>query len=134
MQSLNLVQMVEQILDGEEKFITDLIREQLSEGKRGDGKGMPKYKRQTLIQKRENGRFISQSGRIALIDEGDFWASLITDASNGILMIDARDYKYDSLIRRYGREITLLSAENCSKLSAKIHPQLKQMVYDHLKG
>lgn len=134
MRSLDLVQMIEQILNSEEKFITDLIREQLSEGKRGDGKDLPKYKRATILSKKEAGTFISKSGRIALIDEGDFWRSLISEASGGYLMIDARDYKYSRLIKRFGREITLLDIESRSKIVKRIHPQLKVMAHEHIKG
>ena len=104
--------------------IVGLIHEQLQEGKRGDGTMLPLYKTPTIISKKERGTVI-MGARIALIDTGDFWKSMFTDVGYNSLTIDAKDWKKDMLIERYGEAILYIDPKNQEYLSTLILPRLK---------
>ena len=98
----NLILWIEDILESLE--IVELVQEQLAEGKRGDGTLLPLYSSNTIQDKKERNAILLGS-RIALIDTGEFWKSFFTTIYQGSIEIDAKDWKRDRLVERYGEEI-----------------------------
>jgi hypothetical protein len=63
--------------------------------------------------------------RIALIDTGEFWKSFFTELGENFISIDAKDWKRDELVSRYGEEIFLISKPQMSELASLVKPLLK---------
>jgi hypothetical protein len=129
----NLLTEIEAIINDNEKKVTELIQQQLSEGKRGDGTLLPMYKESTKIIKRERGTILL-GDRIALIDTGEFWNSIFATAYKGSVEIDAKDWKRDELVARYDEEIFLLSKESLEELSELVHTELKIRWNEHISS
>lgn len=130
--TLDVLALVEDCLADLDKkgIVTGLIHEQLEEGKRGDDTLMPRYSYLTLKEKAAKGR-TSRTDRISLIDTGAFWKSMFTDIGYGTLSIEARDWKTDMLIDRYGKEILLISKSQLSHLATLVQPLLKVKIDQH---
>lgn len=130
--SLDLLSLVESCLVELDKKgeVTRLIHEQLEQGKRGDDTLMPRYSYLTLKEKAAKGR-TTATDRISLIDTGDFWKSMFTDIGYGTLSIEARDWKTDTLIDRYGENILLISKSQLLHLATLVYPILKAKVQQH---
>ncbi len=133
LKTFNLLTEIEAIINDNEKKVTELIQQQLSEGKRGDGTLLPMYKESTKIIKRERGTILL-GDRIALIDTGEFWDSIFATAYKGSVEIDAKDWKRDELVARYDEEIFLLSKESLEELSELIHIELKKRWNEHISS
>jgi len=133
LKTFNLLTEIEAIINDNEKKVTELIQQQLSEGKRGDGTLLPMYKESTKIIKRERGTILL-GDRIALIDTGEFWDSIFATAYKGSVEIDAKDWKRDELVARYDEEIFLLSKESLEELSELIHTELKKRWNEHISS
>lgn len=85
----------------------------------------------TISIKREKGQ---PTNRVTLRDEGDFQSSFYLEVGDNQFEIKASDWKTDSLIRKYGREILGLTDENISILIRDyIYPDLlskaKNVIY-----
>lgn len=133
LKTFNLLTEIEEIINDNEKKVIELIQQQLSEGKRGDGTLLPMYKESTKIIKRERGTILL-GDRIALIDTGEFWNSIFATAYKGSVEIDAKDWKRDELIARYDEEIFLLSKESLEELSELVHTELKKRWNEHISS
>lgn len=133
LKTFNLLTEIEAIINDNEKKVTELIQQQLSEGKRGDGTLLPLYKESTKIIKMEKGTILL-GDRIALIDTGEFWNSIFATAYKGSVEIDAKDWKRDDLVARYDEEIFLLSKESLEELSELIHTELKKRWNEHISS
>lgn len=133
LKTFNLLTEIEAIINDNEKKVTELIQQQLSEGKRGDGTLLPMYKESTKIIKRERGTILL-GDRIALIDTGEFWNSIFATAYKGSVEIDAKDWKRDELVARYDEEIFLLSKESLEELSELVHTELKKRWNEHISS
>jgi hypothetical protein len=133
LKTFNLLTEIEAIINDNEKKVTELIQQQLSEGKRGDGTLLPMYKESTKIIKRERGTILL-GDRIALIDTGEFWNSIFATAYKGSVEIDAKDWKRDELVARYDEEIFLLSKESLEELSELVHTELKRRWNEHISS
>jgi hypothetical protein len=133
LKTFNLLTEIEAIINDNEKKVTELIQQQLSEGKRGDGTLLPMYKESTKIIKRERGTILL-GDRIALIDTGEFWNSIFATAYKGSVEIDAKDWKRDELVARYDEEIFLLSKESLEELSELVHTELKIRWNEHISS
>lgn len=131
-QNLNLVQMAEVAINSFDKEITDLVRVQLSEGRKGDNTLMTKYSRNTIKSKSERGTIL-MGERIALIDTGDFWNSFLSQARSGKLFVSATDWKTDELISRYGKSIFDLDNESQIKLKELLYKPISENLYNTLK-
>jgi len=130
--TLNILDLVEECLAELDKTgkVTELVKEQLGQGKRGDGTLMPRYSYLTLKEKQAKGRTI-MSDRIALIDTGEFWQSFFTELGENFISIDAKDWKRDELVQRYGAEIFLISKPQMSELATLVRPILKRKIDQH---
>jgi hypothetical protein len=120
----NLLTWVEEIVISLEGDITDMVKWQLAEGKRGDGKDMPPYRSLSIISKKDRGAILMDDN-IALIDQGDYWDSFFVKAELNSFIIDASDWKNAMLQKRYGKEILMLSDAHRNDLSTLIIPRLK---------
>lgn len=130
--SENLIDWVSDILENDlEKDVLDLVKEQLGEGKRGDGSSLPYYNPRTLISKKRRGAVI-MGNRIALIDRGQFWASFFLNVYQGSIIVDADDKKRDMLVERYGDEIFLISKKQMEYLSTLVRPLLMAKINQYL--
>lgn len=128
--SQNLILWIEDILDSLD--IVELIQEQLSEGKRGDGSLLPLYSLNTIIDKKERNSIL-MGERIALIDTGEFWQSFFATIYQGTIEIDAKDWKRDRLVERYGEEIFMLSKSQMDYLASKVRPLLEAKINAYLQ-
>jgi hypothetical protein len=134
-QSLSILDLIEECiyeLDKEGK-VTELVKEQLGEGKRGDGSYLKKYSPLTIESKRKRGTII-MGERIALIDTGEFWKSFFTELGENFISIDAKDWKRDELVSRYGEEIFLISKPQMSELASLVKPLLKAKTDAHFNA
>ncbi len=132
-QSLNLIQILEQVLDSMHGKIVILIQEQLAEGKKGDDSLLPKYSPFTIRKKREDSSII-MGERIALIDEGDFWRGMFAVVEGGSIFIDSTDWKSEMLIDRYGEEIYQASRSSLISIVNEVFPEFKKRVNDYING
>jgi hypothetical protein len=132
-QSLNLIQILEQVLDSMHGKIVILIQEQLAEGKKGDDSLLPKYTPFTIRKKLEDSSII-MGERIALIDEGDFWRGMFAVVEGGSIFIDSTDFKSEMLIDRYGEEIFQMSSESLKSIVSEVFPEFKKRVNDYING
>ena len=130
LKTFNLLTEVEEIINENEKQVVELIERQLAEGRRGDGTLLPLYKEATKIIKREKGTILL-GDRISLIDTGDFWESIFATAYKGSVEIDAKDWKRDELIARYGDEVFLLADDSLEEISKLVYTKLKQRFNEH---
>ncbi len=133
LQSLNLIQILEEVLDSMHGKIVILIQEQLAEGRKGDDSLLPKYRPFTIRKKLEENSII-MGERIALIDEGDFWRGMFAVVEGGSIFIDSTDWKSEMLIDRYGEEIFQMSSESLKSIVSEIFPELKKKVHDYING
>lgn len=125
LKTFNLLTEIEEIINENEKQVVELIERQLAEGRRGDGTLLPLYKETTKLIKKQTGGILL-GDRIALIDTGEFWKSIFATAYKGSVEIDAKDWKRDELIARYGDEVFLLAEDSLEELSKLVFTKLKQ--------
>lgn len=154
MQSLNLVQMVEQILKENEFRILELQKDQLYAGLSSDGKNLrlsilddPYFKTRKQAQAysdkkdtqhaRDEGSIFKKrdKGIPNLIVTGSLvYDRIFVKTESGRLIIDVNTPILSDLKQKYG-EFLGLSPQACSYVTETIiYPQLKVMVYEHLKG
>ena len=99
----------------ERRFISNLNRDQLLRGEKGDGSAMPNYV--------DNSRQRSAPGKIKLFDEGDFHSGIEPMFDDeGIEMIGTDD-KTPILVGKYGVILDLTKASE-EKLRNKMMPNL----------
>ena len=127
LKTLNLPSLLTETLDDYQEDIVTAIQEQLAEGKRGDGTNLPPYKESTKLLKRERGT-IFMGDRIALIDTGDFWRSMFATAYDSMIEVDAKDWKRDMLVERYGEAIFQISHTQWEAIYEKAETDYKQRV------
>lgn len=120
--------MLTETLESHEEDITDAIKEQLRYGKKGDGTLFEKYSPLTIQKKQENGRVI-MGERIALIDTGDFWQSIFATPYDNMIEIDAKDWKRDELVERYGEVIFQLLPEQWKHIFSLVEEEYRKKVY-----
>lgn len=133
LRTINLVTIVGEVLEYYDKEITDLVREQLSEGTKGDGSKFDAYADRTIELKRIRGRIL-MGERIALIDTGKFWQSLISGVIGGNLIIDDKEQSLlKELESRYGDKIISLTKESRSKLLLLMIDNIQQRAIYQLK-
>ena len=125
--SENLILWVEEILEDVE--IEKLVKEQLEEGRRGDDTLLPLYSYMTRQEKERKGR---PSDRITLLDTGDFWNSFFATIYQGSIEVDAKDWKRDMLVERYGEEIFMISKTQMSEIARIVRPRLEQKIKQYL--
>ena len=130
LKTFNLLAEIEEIINENEKQVVELIERQLSEGRRGDGTLLPLYKEATKLIKKQTGGILL-GDRIALIDTGEFWESIFATAYKGSVEIDAKDWKRDELIARYGDEVLLLADDSLEEISKLVFTKLKQRFDEH---
>lgn len=133
LQSLNLLQEIEALLDEMDERIITLVQGQLAEGKRGDGSLMPKYSHATKLIKQQKGRTLIGE-RVSLIDTGAFWKGFFATAYGGGIEVDSKEWKRDFLIERYGEEIFQVSTESLEQIVEEIFPKLQKRVHDYING
>lgn len=110
---------VAEALDELSKDIEDYNREQLKEGMRADESFLRNYSKNTTKYNPE------KSGHIKLYDTGDFYASIISEANEVFLLINATDWKTKLLTEEFGDSILGLSPPNFKKLMDKLAEKLK---------
>ena len=125
--SENLILWVEEILEDVE--IEKLVKEQLEEGRKGDDTLLPLYSYMTRQEKERKGR---PSDRITLLDTGDFWNSFFATIYQGSIEVDAKDWKRDMLVERYGEEIFMISKTQMSEIARIVRPRLEQKIKQYL--
>lgn len=100
----------------EREFIEQLNREQLKEGKRGDGKDMPDYV--------PNSKQPSAPGKITLFDIGDFHQGITAIFDNEGGEIYSTDDKGRFLVPKYGEAILKLTNENWKRVLERVQPRV----------
>lgn len=125
----NLIPWCEEILD--QINIVELVQEQLADGKRGNNTSMPQYRPSTLRMKQKTGGVI-MGQFIALIDTGEFWKSMFTEIKEGLISVDAKDWKRNELVQRYGEEIFMISDTQFKYLSSRVEPYLQAKITQYL--
>jgi len=75
------------------------------------------YRPLTIRIKTEKGQ---PTDRVTLRDTGDFHGSFYVEANNDGFRIDAKDWKRDELVRKYGSQIFGLNDENKNELAHEI--------------
>lgn len=124
---------MQQCLNDNDKFITELNKKQLEKGEKADGTFMREYSYRTIKQRQLEGNPVKGS-LIALYDTGDFWKGFWAIANDGKLELLSSDRKTNELIARYGDDIFGLTKSNFEILGEKIMPQLRQKVINFLKA
>jgi len=94
-----------------EEFIADLNREQLMEGKKGDGSDMPNYA--------PNSKQPSSPGLITLFDTGDFHESIKPVFEDEGIDLVGLDFKTPFLVAKFGN-ILDLDSERREKLKERL--------------
>ena len=130
---LDFLDIAEQTLSGMEKFIADLNRTQLAEGKRSDGSNIePEYTPFTTFMKKNYGVGLGkETGHVTLFQTGDIHKSIFADIGSGKVTLDATDPKTNELLSKYGERrgltdesIVLLRIEFWPKYIANIEKAL----------
>lgn len=70
--------------------------------------------------------------RIALIDTGEFWQSMFATPYDGMVEVDAKDWKRDELVERYGEEIFQLLPAQWKHIYSLAETEYKHRVYQWL--
>jgi hypothetical protein len=122
-----LIGMIEDALNELEDTITELNKQQLEEGQKADESFLPPYSLNTTMQNPE------KNGLIKLYDTGDFWKSFFSMASMGLLEIDAKDWKRDTLIEGFGTQILGLTPYSMKILCDMIADKLKIRIGEYLQ-
>jgi len=129
LQSLDLesVQQIE-IEEYDRRQVVTSIQRQLEAGTRGDGEPMKPYADVTVRIKRQTGGYISPSGRIALKDQGDFYAGMVATPRRGYLETGSTDRKAAELVGRYGTAVLALTEENHVQIHNDARPRIVDRV------
>ena len=121
-----LSEIVFEVVDKNDKKLTDLVRSQLSTGTEGTGKPIkPPYTPFTVKIKKAK----AQEHRfVTLRDTGDFWASIDVefDRSNESIQVIATDPKTNKLILKYGPNILEVSPENLRVFLKMVFTDIEQ--------
>lgn len=128
-----LIEFMQECLNDNNKFITDLNKKQLEKGIKSDRSYMKEYSYRTIKQRQLEGNPV-KGELIALYDTGNFWKGFWAIATDGKLELLSSDSKTNELISRYGENIFGLTESNFEILGEKIMPQLKQKVINYLKA
>lgn len=94
-----------------------IYQNRLEQGKYADGKDFPDYAPLTVQLKRLNGGFISQSGKIALKDTGEFYDSMKLRKEKDFAEITSDNEKAGKLVEAYGDEIFDVSDEEATEMA-----------------
>ena len=91
--------------------ITDFVTEKqlLAKGKDGKGKLLKEYSSFTIAMKKGKGEIFN---RTTLLDTGEFYDDFFTIGRNGNIEIFSTNEKTPKLVKKYGKDIFLLSVEN----------------------
>lgn len=88
------------------------------------------YRPLTIRIKTEKGQ---PTDRVTLRDTGDFHGSFFVEANNEGFRIDAKDWKRDELVQKYGMQIFGLNDENMNELAHQVMlPELINKVKETL--
>ena len=124
-----------EIVEKEEARICDMNSEEQLYEKGQNALGvdimdyMP-YRPLTIRIKTEKGQ---PTDRVTLRDTGDFHSSFFVEANNEGFRIDAKDWKRDELVQKYGMQIFGLNDENMNELAHQVMlPELINKVKETL--
>lgn len=126
----NLISWTEEILDDVD--IVKLVQEQLAEGQKGDNTLLPLYSARTIQDKRERNAILTGE-RISLIDSGAFWNSFFATIYQGGIEVDAKDWKRDMLVERYGEAIFMISQKQMTEIARIVRPLLEKKINEYLR-
>lgn len=101
-----------------------LNQDQLVKGYDSNGVEMPKYTKNTIRIKQEEGGYISPSGRIALKDKGDLFNDMKVFKEPDFMSIFSTDKKYNLLIGRYGKDVFGLTEKDSEITLKESNPRL----------
>jgi hypothetical protein len=126
-----LIEFLQECLNEEEKFITQLNKTQLEKGIKADNKLMPDYSPRTINQRQIDGNPV-KGKLIALYDTGEFWNAFWSEARDKKLIMGSDDWKTESLIAKYGETIFGLTDDSFKILGEKIMPNLRTKIIKFL--
>lgn len=118
-----LIEIVRREVVSEREWISERIRRQLREGKKGDGSDMPEYV--------QNSKQPSAPGKINLFDSGEFHAGIEPLFEDDHFKVAGLDSKTDLLVGKYGA-ILHLSQQNIEELRKRIRGRVIQSVLNHI--
>lgn len=105
---IDFIDLASEVLLGMDKFIADLNRKQLAEGKRSDGSNItPEYKTITKILKSDLSGLAGVIDHVTLYSKGDLHKSITADIYSEKLVLDATDSKTPELLEKYGEWLGL---------------------------
>lgn len=110
----------------EKEFISNLNRNQLSKGKRGDGSSLPSYV--------PNSKQPKAPGPIQLFDDGGFYQGITPLFEGTGFEMDSTDEKTIFLEAVYNPQILEISKENALKIGEKILPAIKQKINEQINA
>lgn len=101
----------EKIVSQLQTQITDFVTEEqlLGTGKDGKGKFLGHYSSYTIALKKAKGEVYN---RTTLLDTGEFYDDFFAVGKNSKIEIFSTNEKTPDLVKRYGKDIFLLSVEN----------------------
>ncbi len=109
-----------------EKFLADLNREQLHNGKKGDGSDiLPGYADRTIERKRRDRQPFD---RVTLRDRGNLYEQFTVEFGSEEFTLSADTEYTKYLLSRYGDDIFGLNDDSLEKLREKINPQIVEAV------
>ena len=93
-----------------------IMQDRLEEGTQANGNGFAEYSEATIGIKQSNGGFISQTGRIALKDTGNFYDSMYLRKENTFAEITSDLPLAEKLPRDWGDHIFDVSVEENNEI------------------
>jgi hypothetical protein len=121
---VDTVEIMVETLEELDKFMSDLNREQLIQGKLSTGDDItPDYTETTVFLKEKFGTGLGKiTDNVTLYDTGNFHKSIFAEVFPDEVIIDATDGKLDDLESKYSKDILGLTNENIKKLKDKALP------------
>jgi len=137
--SIDINQILDEVLEGEKTYILDLIRSQLIRGKKGDGDEIGWYSTteagQNYVQfKIDRGLFPEDTGgAYNLLYEGHFYSSLIINIGANDIEVLSTDSKIGEMAEHLDFDVNnstllTLTPENLEILQEKIKPLIQNKI------
>lgn len=124
LKAIDVVEIMVETLEELDKFMSDLNREQLIQGKLSTGDDItPDYTETTVFLKEKFGTGLGKiTDNVTLYGKGPFHKSIFTEVFPDEIIWDATDGKLDELESKYSKDILGLTNENIKKLKDKALP------------
>lgn len=140
LEEFDIVKETIDILNENDEYIADLVRNQLMKGKRGDGEDTEAsegafYKSPTVERKLRLDGLSGEYAFVTMFDSGNFYKSLQSYAQGVTFEVDSDVPYFDKLQQWNNGKLVELTQQNCDKFAQEIlFPELQKRFSSYWNG